>query len=234
MANVPITPFSDTAIIFDWDDTLLCSSWLASEGLRLDSPVEIPEEARAQLRVLESYVIKLLGRALELGEVHLVTNAENGWIELSARRFIPAVVPYLSCVKIISARSTYERMFPDQPHMWKVEAFRKQIGESMEAAKIRRPGVAAWNILSFGDSIHEREALYTVTQNVSNVQTKSVKFVERPTIEQLQRQLQVILSCFDYICGYGGNLDLMLTIQLLSKVYSPFEIISVQINEQNF
>ena len=213
--NVPITPFSDTAIIFDWDDTLLCSSWLASEGLRLDSPVEIPEEARAQLRVLESYVIKLLGRALELGEVHLVTNAENGWIELSARRFIPAVVPYLSCVKIISARSTYERMFPDQPHMWKVEAFRKQIGESMEAAKIRRPGVAAWNILSFGDSIHEREALYTVTQNVSNVQTKSVKFVERPTIEQLQRQLQVILSCFDYICGYGGNLDLMLTIQLL-------------------
>jgi len=207
--------YTDTAIIFDWDDTLLSSSWLASEGLRLDSPVEVPEEARAQLDVLESYVIKILSRALELGEVHLVTNAENGWIELSARRFIPGVVPYLSCVKIISARSTYERMFPDQPHMWKVEAFRKQIGEAMTANGRRSSTDGYWNILSFGDSVHEREALYTVTENVHNVQTKSVKFVERPTIEQLQRQLQVVLSCFDYICGYTGNLDLMLTVQLL-------------------
>ena len=30
--------FTETTIIFDWDDTLLSSSWLAQNGLRLDEP----------------------------------------------------------------------------------------------------------------------------------------------------------------------------------------------------
>ena len=34
---MPISP-SDTIIFFDWDDTLLCSSYLSDNDLRLDSP----------------------------------------------------------------------------------------------------------------------------------------------------------------------------------------------------
>ena len=72
------------------------------------------------------------------------------------------------------------------------------------------------NILSFGDSIHERAAIHTVTATMGpSVRTKSIKFVERPTVEQLKRQVDLVLSCFEDICAHNGCLDLMLTIQLL-------------------
>src|SRR4051794_27683492 len=42
------------------------------------------------------------------------------WFYNFAQKFIPAVVPTLSKLKIVSARSTYETMFPDSPLKWKV------------------------------------------------------------------------------------------------------------------
>lgn len=77
------------------------------------------------------------------------------------------------------------------------------------------PG-ARRNILSFGDSVHERSAVHKVTQNMgAGTLTKSVKFVERPNVEQLKRQVDLVASCFHEICRHADCLDLMLTIQLL-------------------
>ena len=45
--------------------------------------------------------------------------------------------------------------------------------------------------------------------------TKSVKFVERPTLEQLKQQVELVTKCFDEIAHHAGCLDLMLTISLL-------------------
>lgn len=44
---------------------------------------------------------------------------------------------------------------------------------------------------------------------------KSIKFVERPTVEQLKRQVDLVTNCFEEITRHNGSLDLMLTIQLL-------------------
>jgi hypothetical protein len=72
------------------------------------------------------------------------------------------------------------------------------------------------NVISLGDSVHERMALQRVTAAMGpDVRTKSVKFVERPSVEQLKRQVDLIHSCFADICRHDGSLDLMLTIQLL-------------------
>ena len=225
-------PRHETVIIFDWDDTLLASSWLTSEGLRLDEPFEIPRHAVAQLQDLEEACIKLLNHAFELGAVTIVTNAETGWVELSAQRFMPRVLPLLTKCRVISARSTFEVAYPDQPNEWKIQAFRCAIADSFSPARRRQLGfgdamevetkendkagnAGFKNVLSFGDSIHERDAVHRVAGAMPRTWSKSVKFVERPTIEQLKRQVELVSSCFDYICGHGGDLDLMLTIQLL-------------------
>lgn len=233
-APAPAGPDRDqTAIIFDWDDTLLASSWLTSEGLRLDEPFEIPRHAVAQLQDLEEACLKLLHHAFGLGAVTIVTNAETGWVELSAQRFMPRVLPLLAKCRVISARSTFEGAYPDQPNEWKIQAFRCAIADSFAPGRRRRPsgspmevetkeghggakvGAGFKNVLSFGDSIHERDAVHRVAGAMPDTWSKSVKFVERPTIEQLKRQVELVSSCFDYICGHGGDLDLMLTIQLL-------------------
>jgi hypothetical protein len=204
--------YHETCIIFDWDDTLLSSSWLAQNGLRLDSPDILPAEAVAQLRVLEESVASLMERALACGNVVIITNAETGWVELSCKKFMPRVQSFLTRVKVLSARSTFESLYPDSPSDWKVQAFFQEIchvyrGHRSESRK---------NVISLGDSIHERSAIQKVTATMGPMTcTKSVKLLERPTVEQLKRQLDMVSGCFDDIWRHNGSLDLMLTIELL-------------------
>lgn len=241
--------FDETTIIFDWDDTLLSSSWLAQNGLRLDVPSVVPAEAAAQLDLLQESVIALMERAAKCGNVVIITNAETGWVEMSCKKFMPRVLPMLNGVRVLSARSAFEVRFPDSPSDWKVQAFFQEICGSNPGAALplgvghhaaamaacahsaatglppapglRHPAVCAAaaaprNILSFGDSIHERAAIHKVTSVLGrDVRTKSIKFVERPTVEQLKRQVDLVASCFDAIVGHGESLDLMLTIHLL-------------------
>ena len=124
----------ENVIIFDWDDTLLASSFLASKGYKLDSTMERTPEIDAQLKHLESSVVALLTMAIQFGRVHIITNAENGWVQLSAQKFIPGVLPLLGTkVKVVSARSSYESMFPvspQAPQKWKVSSTWRSVRRS--------------------------------------------------------------------------------------------------------
>jgi len=92
--------------------------------------------------------------------------------------------------------------------------------------------------VSFGDSECERNALLTVGRLCPCSRAKSIKFVERPTVEQLRRQLDMIFNNFSFIVQHDGlfflrsrlgwtivsvigNLDLMLTISSTSTTPPP-------------
>jgi len=78
----------ETTVIFvDWDDTLLCSSFLSGAGYRLDSEMDSASPIDKELKELELSVIGLLKLAMTFGDVHVVTNAETGWVQLSAKKF---------------------------------------------------------------------------------------------------------------------------------------------------
>jgi len=197
-----------TVIFVDWDDTLLCSSFLSGAGYRLDSVMEGTSPLDRELKELETSVINLLRLAMSFGDVHVVTNAETGWVQLSAKKFLPGVVPLFGQVKVLSARSTYESMFPDSPVKWKFCAFQEKLFADPKSPK---------NVISFGDSHVEREAVRAVTRGLPNTKTKSVKFAEKPSMEQLRRQLELVINCFQYIHGHGGDLDLQLTVTVNAK-----------------
>lgn len=82
-------------------------------------------EAVEQLEVLQDSVIALVERAIKCGPVVIITNAETGWVELSCKRFMPRVMPFLASVKVLSARSTFEALFPDSPADWKASGLRE-------------------------------------------------------------------------------------------------------------
>jgi len=187
---------------------LLCSSYLSGAGYRLDSVMEGCAALERELKELETSVISLLRLAMSFGDVHVVTNAETGWVQLSAKKFLPGVLPFLDRVKVLSARSTYEPMFPDSPVKWKFCAFQERLFADLKSPK---------NVLSFGDSHVEREAVRAVTRSLPNTKTKSVKFAEKPSMEQLRRQLELVVNCFQYIHGHEGDLDLQLTVTINVK-----------------
>mmetsp|Transcript_58186 Transcript_58186/g.165443 ORF Transcript_58186/g.165443 Transcript_58186/m.165443 type:complete len:250 (-) Transcript_58186:79-828(-) len=194
----------DTILIFDWDDTVLPSTWIQEQGLRLDEESIPTTEQQAQLQKMAEHAAQTLCVAKRHGKVVLVTNAEHGWIELSCQKFMPALFPFLENVKILSARSTYEHQGVASPFEWKYLAFENEICCFYEPSTASRRK----NVISFGDSAHEREALIRVTEHMQNCRTKSLKFVERPEVEQLLKEHELISGCFRHIVNHDGNLDL--------------------------
>jgi len=194
----------DTILIFDWDDTILPSTWVQEQGLRLDDECTINEEQKALLSRIAEFAALTLTAAKRYGKVILVTNAERGWIELSCQKFMPTLLSTLDDIKIFSARSYYEAQGVASPFEWKYFAFEREIQSFYElfADEQRK------NVISFGDSAHEREALIRVTEHMPSCRTKSLKFVERPEVEQLVKEHELISGCFKYIVNHDGNLDL--------------------------
>jgi len=108
--------------IFDWDDTLLCTSVLSPNGY-FDDDFEIPEATLKKIKTLEIHVKNILVKALEKGDTYIITNSELDWIEYSCQRFFPNVYELIKKIKIISARDLYEKKYPHDYKIWKVKVF---------------------------------------------------------------------------------------------------------------
>lgn len=197
----------ETILIFDWDDTVLPSTWVQCQGLRLDESSELTAWHREQLAEVAIAAAETLRIAKQHGTVVLVTNAERGWIELSCQKFLPTLYPTLENVKVLSARTTYESSQYSSPLDWKLRAFETEIRRIYGADAVNHPEKRK-NVLSLGDSVHEREALLRATAQLPNCLSKSLKFVERPDISQICKQHSLVTSCFERIVNHDGNLDL--------------------------
>lgn len=120
-----------TIAILDWDDTLLPSSQLDKMGYRIDKDDEIfSDKLSAQLNEIEGMVKHLIEEMIATyKETVIITNAEERWVEMSAKKFIPGVLPVLKKCRIISARSTFE-VNHSGPYEWKTLAFYHVIARS--------------------------------------------------------------------------------------------------------
>jgi len=196
---------AETVIIFDWDDTILPSSWVQSEGMRLDNDFVLSAQQQEQLAAVATAAIETLTFAKKFGTVLLITNAEKGWIELSCTKFMPMLVPALEDVSLISARTSYESASCLQPTSWKICAFEAELGRIFgpdTEIEMRK------NVLSLGDSIHEREALVRTTSFLTNCRAKNLKFMDRPSPIEIRKQHELIAGCFEDIVHHDGVLDL--------------------------
>jgi hypothetical protein len=77
---------------------------------------------------------KCINEAAKFGQVLIVTNSDDGWVKFSAERFVPNLLPCLDRCRIISARTRYERFYPNQPLCWKAAAFAHEVNVIYEAA----------------------------------------------------------------------------------------------------
>lgn len=162
---------ADTVIIFDWDDTLFCTSALERCG-------------PAELLKLEQLVRATLELALELGTTLIVTNANDGWVQQSAGIHMPRLLPTLKRVPVVSARDVYEDHFPEEPKAWKRETFWKLL---------RTKKASELNLIVLGDSVCEIEAADIIGKALKHVPlVKTVKFKAEPSTSELLSQLQVI------------------------------------------
>lgn len=72
---------------------------------------------------------KCLAAAAKHGEVIIITNSDEGWVDYSAERYCPNLLPILPQYRVVSARTRYERFYPGQPLCWKAAAFAHEVNE---------------------------------------------------------------------------------------------------------
>jgi hypothetical protein len=96
------------------------------------------------------------------------------------------------------------------PQRWKEAAFLEQ----MKKFYGRYEGQSWKNVISVGDACFERDALRVVMgmrpTKSKQCRTKTVKLLDEPTIEELIKQVKVVLDGIVHIAKYDGNLDIEL------------------------
>jgi hypothetical protein len=95
--------------------------------------------------------------------------------------------------------------------MWKLLAFSRVISEWAELTK-RGPSEGNFEIevISIGDAQHERQALLHITEEHDvRFVPKSIKLIERPTVDELKQQHEVMLSKLTLLLTADSSLDMM-------------------------
>jgi len=204
-------------------------------------------------------VYQLLFSALQCvgnGHVVVITNAERGWVELSCSKFMPSVMKLLNLpmVRVISARSTFERQYPSSTIEWKRRAIKLVLDELLstdidisrvssfrsitysdsvpeksshriiDVIQVPRPVIDVLQVVSIGDSMVERQAVFDVTKcinfkdnGVKSVRTKSVKLTDAPTIHWLLDELKTIQRTLGQILRTPHDLDYQINTEINFK-----------------
>jgi len=185
--------------IFDWDDTLLCTTHLEMVQRQYGA---IPVHVRDQLGQLEKVVHQILVKAMQSGTVFIITNASEGWVQHSAGMCMPGLAELLRQMEIISARAGFESSFPGDSHAWKMHAF-LQVQHKLQME-------AVTNLISVGDSHIEMDAVHLLGRSFAHALVKTVKLWERPTPYELIKQLEVVKEKLPEIYCSGTTLNIWL------------------------
>jgi hypothetical protein len=175
----------ETLIVFDWDDTLMCTNFLReAERCGCFGTIREASKIRSCLQSLETVVKSLLEEALSLGKVMIITNGENGWVECSAADYMPGLVPILQKIDVISARNKYEDMYPGEYSTWKAQAF-------LDVQRELDPDIVM-NMVALGDAEYEINAAKALRGTMAHAVVKTLKLCPCPTLSQLKRQLEFV------------------------------------------
>lgn len=170
-------------IVCDWDDTLIPTTFLEKNPPPFHTQDDFFQWIRDSSD-FRSTLKNFLSKLCEHGEVCIITNSDQGWVETSCNLFCPELWPIVGRLPIISARRLYEKDYPNNQYMWKYHAFREYLQPHHN------------HLLSFGDAKHDQEVTWDVGKMGRNLLVKFFKFKSAPTMEELTIQLKKAIKHF--------------------------------------
>lgn len=206
----------ETLFMFDWDDTLWATSYLA-----LTSDEKLKQEPMKNLERYMHSVETTLRLAATMGKVVIVTMSSNGWVydcirpdkverlrQLIRELGIDVVeAPTLATARELRQSAGNDR---DASHYLKTRAMQTVIKAFYEKKSWK-------NIISIGDSEAERLALQDVVfrrlqkdrdGGSKNCRCKTVRLASKPTLEDLTNELNAIAQWLPTLANHDGDLDL--------------------------
>lgn len=198
----PLSPSmaKETLIIFDWDDTVLPTSWLERIHA-LTAGVPLRPDVQRQLATLGKMAMETMAMCTQFGTVVFITNSAPGWVDQSCQLFMPQILGEVRSYPILAKPM-------HAPLTFKITTFRKECR-------------AYRNCISVGDGDAERAACIRLQapQDRKGVlgggdnsdpsrRVKSVKLQEFPTCAQLIAQHEMLQMRLSEVIAAPSSLDL--------------------------
>ena len=187
---------SDLAVVFDWDDTILPSTFLKTAGNRKMDRKDlrnIYKQNKSEWDQYDSFVSQFLEELDRTTDLYIISNALICWIEYSSYELLPQTYKVLVKInqkhRLVSAREFYfngnhrlsQKDIDASLAFWKTYTFECLLGTYK-------------NIISLGDAEYERTALFSIPNPENNMIRKNVKLLDEPDMELLLDQLRFIKS----------------------------------------
>ena len=116
--GVPKTSKKETVFILDWDDTLMCTSFMK---LKLQ---HLSESEKNLILNLGKIVSEFLSHCQEYGKIIILTNSTQKWVNKTAKEYLGLGDLSEKNIKIISTRDKYFK----KGYGIKIELVQEQLG----------------------------------------------------------------------------------------------------------
>ena len=187
-------------IIIDWDDTLLPTNWIH---------INENNQKCVNLQDYDDLIVYFLEVCENIGNVIIITNSSSLWINETSEKYLPNTHLKFKRMKLISARDNFQEKYPYNPMEWKINTFKNYVNENNIYNEI----------ISIGDGIYEKNALFNLKNLNKNLYLKSIKLLDKPNFFQLSTQINLILRNINEISNLKKNIDLKINLNDIKQYY---------------
>ena len=218
---------SKILIIFDFDDTLFCTKYFDTFSIPYKdifnnriSLEEINPGLVIELKQLENTILELFNNLQKKYDIIIISNAEIKWINNCMIYFFEQLNEYINDnkIKIYSAKNIFSKLIKDKSK-WKIKCFKKAIKELY-----KNDINIDLNVISIGDGIEEKEAVFNLTKNTEfnkKIKPKYINMISFPSASSIILQLKYLNDNIN---------DIILSNQSIYKMVIQIKNDNVEIN----
>ena len=188
--DIPKKTNKETIFILDWDDTLMCTSFLKSNTQPLS------KEKQNIMLNLGHLVSEFLSHCKEYGKIIILTNSTESWVKSSAIEKLGITDLVDNNIKIISARDKYLKKEIEIKY-WKEIA----LEEMFNKFEINKIG----NLIFASDSERDINTFKKFKQKNKSINISTIKFKRKPSPLILIKEIKYLRDCISKIIGTNKN-----------------------------
>lgn len=194
-------------VIFDWDDSLLPTTYISQVWMRLlhrHLSLEDKFVIDAELDHLSNSILELFDLLFDRCIILVVSNCLPVWIEESIK-YMPKLISLMGKHEIICCRPEHPEDKCSNGVYWKYKCFKEIMSQFKE-------NMNDIQFISIGDSENERGAALSLKKDYNNLLIKNIKLKDTPTIKECNKQIVYLKENIYSILDNKMSMDVYLDI----------------------
>ena len=192
--NISKSQKKETLFILDWDDTLMCTSFVSSKTQSLS------EEDKNIIINLGKIVSIFLKECLKYGKIIIMTNSSERWMKKTAQNYLKIKNDIFENIKIISTRDRYYKKGIE------VTKWKEMASEEI----LLKYGDKIENLICGSDSENDIEVFKNISKKYININISTIKFKTKPSPSIMIKEIEYLNKRLYEIIGTNKNYYLII------------------------